>query len=219
MSELLPDILSAEWAWSSFRQDVVQLIAWGYQDAETIIRQRELEEDITGLIRKSINDRLENGELPIQFRMYSAKGEDHVDDTGKLGKQRPRIDILIESSVGRLPRKRYRFEAKRCARKSFNSKYKIEWYAKGIAEFVEGTYALNAPEAGMLGLVQSDTAQYWKAELSDKLNADLALACHSALRDIDPIANLSNVSLSQHQRHDGSSIDLYHLFLDCTPRT
>ena len=216
MNEPLPDILSAEWAWQNFREDVLQLIVWGYQDAEAEIRRREMEEDITGLIRRSINDKLDEEELPLRFRMYSAKGEDHVDDAGKLGKQRPRVDILIESGVGRLPRKRYRFEAKRCARKRFNSKYKIEWYAEGITEFVTGTYALNAPEAGMLGLMQSDDALYWKGELSTHLSTDATLACNSALTDVNLPADIPNVSVSQHRRHDESLIDLYHVFLDCT---
>jgi hypothetical protein len=87
MNEPLPDILSVEWAWPSVREDVLQLIAWGFQGAQGQIRQLELEEDITGLIRKHINDKLDDEELPRRFRLYSAKGEDHVDDTGKLGKK------------------------------------------------------------------------------------------------------------------------------------
>jgi hypothetical protein len=217
MNEPLPDILSVEWAWPSVREDVLQLIAWGFQGAQDEIRQLVLEEDITGLIRKHINDKLDDEELPIRFRLYSAKGEDHVDDTGKLGKKRPRVDILIECSVGRLPRKRYRFEAKRCARNLFNSKYKIEWYAEGIAEFVAGIYARHDPEAGMLGLMQSDRAQYWKKDLSAHLDKDPALACQSGLTDVNLIADLPDVAVSQHKRVDGSLIDLYHIFLDCTP--
>ena len=58
MSEPPPDIDSAEWAWPSFRRDVFQLVAWGYKIAETALRQRHLEEDITGLIRKAINEKI-----------------------------------------------------------------------------------------------------------------------------------------------------------------
>ncbi len=162
-----------------------------------------MEEDITGLIRKHTNDKLDDEELPCRFRLYSAKGEDHVDDTGKLGKKRPRVDILIECSAGRLPRKRYRFEDKRCARNRFNSKYKIEWYVAGIAEYVAGIYARRAPEAGMLGLMQSDEARYWKNELPAHLSRNVALACQSSLLDVSLVADIPDMAVSQHQRLDG----------------
>src|SRR5258706_10860232 len=112
-------------------QCILGLVAWGYQRKEKEIRQRRLEEDITGLIREGINealDELDDDSLP-HFQFYSAHNEDPVDDHGTSGKKRPRVDVLIECSGSR-PRKRYRLEAKRCARKKYKSKYNIDWYAQ-----------------------------------------------------------------------------------------
>ena len=212
-----PDRLSQEWedwGWDSVRRDVFQLVAWGYKITESEIRQRELEEDITGLIRKGIRVKLDE-ELDPRFRLYFPANEDPVDDHGTFGKDRPRVDILIECSAS-FPRKRFRLEAKRCARKKYNSKYTIGWYAEGITAYVEGLYASDSEEAGLLGLVQSDTPSYWKSELSTHLKKDKTLSCLTPLTDVDLNPDLPHTSSSQHQRNNASEITLYHVFLDCS---
>jgi hypothetical protein len=108
-------------------------------------------------------------------------------------------------------------EAKRCARKKYKSKYNIDWYAQGISAFLTGLYAKDSPEGGLLGLMQSDDAKYWKKELSTKLKNDASLCCQSSLSDVDPTPDLPDMTVSAHQRSDGSAIDLYHVFLDCNP--
>ena len=125
MNQPPPNILSPEWGWDNIRCDVFQLIAWGYQRKEEEIRQRKLEEDIIGLIRNGINEILDelDDDLWPRFQLYSAHNEDPVDDHDMLGKERPRVDVLIECAGSR-PRKRYRLEAKRCARKKYNTKYR-----------------------------------------------------------------------------------------------
>lgn len=218
MNQPPPDILSREWGWDNIRCDVFQLVAWGYQRKEKEIRQRDLEEDITGLIRQGINeilDELDDDLLP-RFQFYSAHNEDPVDDHGISGKKRPRVDILIEC-IGSRPRKRYRLEAKRCARKKYRSKYNIDWYAQGISAFLNGLYAKDSPEGGLLGLMQSDDAKYWKNELFTKLKSDASLCCQSPLSDVEPTPDLPDMTVSAHQRSNGTSIDLYHAFLDCNP--
>src|SRR5436305_1522446 len=143
------NILSHEWGWDNIRRDVFQLVAWGYQRKEKEIRQRHLEEDITGLLRMGINETLDelDDDLWPHFQVYSAHNEDPVDDRGAFGKNRPRVDVSIECRGSR-PRKRYRLEAKRCARKKYKSKYNIEWYAQGISAFLNGLYAKDSPEGG-----------------------------------------------------------------------
>ena len=218
MNQPPPNILSYEWGWDNIRRDVFQLVAWGYKRKEKEIRQRRLEEDITGLIRKGINETLDelDDDLLPRFQLYSAHNEDPVDDHGKSGKQRPRVDVLIECSGSR-PRKRYRLEAKRCARKKYKGKYKIDWYVQGISAFLNGLYAKDSPEGGLLGLMQSDDAKYWKNELSRKLKDDASLCCQSSLSEAESMPDLPGVTVSAHQRSDGSAIDLYHVFLDCNP--
>ena len=218
MNQPPPSILSHEWGWDNIRCDVFQLVAWGYQREVKEIRQRRLEEDITGLIRKGINETLDelDDDLLPRFRLYSAHNEDPVDDHGSSGKKRPRVDVLIECSGSR-PRKRYRLEAKRCARKKYRSKYNIDWYAQGISAFLTGLYAKDSPEGGLLGLMQSDDEKYWKKELSTKLKSDTSLCCQSPLSEVESTPDLPGVTVSAHQRSDGSAIDLYHAFLDCNP--
>ncbi len=218
MNQPPPNILSPEWGWDSIRRDVFQLVAWGYRRKEKEIRQRRLEEDITGLIRMGINETLDelDDDLWPRFQLYFAHNEDPVDDHGTSGKKRPRVDVLIECSGSR-PRKRYRLEAKRCARKKYRSKYNIDWYAQGISAFLTGLYAKDSPEGGLLGLMQSDDAKYWKKEPSTKLKNDVSLFCQSFLSDVAPTPDLPDMTVSAHQRSDGSAIALYHVFLDCNP--
>lgn len=212
------NILSHEWGWDNIRCDVFQLVAWGYQRKRKEICQRHKEEDITGLIRRGFNetlDELDDDFFP-RFRLYSAHNEDPVDDHGTAGKERPRVDVLIECSGSR-PRKRYRLEAKRCARKKYKSKYNIDWYAQGINAFLTGLYATDAPEGALLGLMQSDDAEYWKKELSAKLKNDALLCCQSLFSEVASTPDPLEIISSAHRRSDGSAIDLYHVFLDCNP--
>jgi hypothetical protein len=210
MSLSPPDFLSQVWGWENVRRDVFQLVAWGYQIAVKEIRTRNLEEDITGLIRKGINEKLDE-ELPPRFQCYSAHNEDPVDEHASLGKDRPRVDIMIECSIGSGRRRRYRLEGKRCAR----GQQPIRWYAMGIKAFVECRYAKDSPEAGLLGLVQSDTEAYWKSRLAARLEADASLASRAPLTQQALIGELHYFFSSEHLRQDGSTIVLYHVFLDC----
>jgi hypothetical protein len=77
MNQSPPNILSHEWGWDNIHRDVFQLVAWGYRRKEKEIRQRSLEEDITGLIRMGINEtlnELDDDSLP-RFQLYSAHNE------------------------------------------------------------------------------------------------------------------------------------------------
>lgn len=202
-------IVSPAWGWDNVRRDAFQLIAWGYQLAEVAIRQQHLEERITGLIRKGINQKLNDYPGP-RFEIYVPLNEDPIDDTGELGKDRPLVDISIVCGRG-APRKTYRFEAKRCAKNS----NPISWYTKGIEVYVNRTYARDAPEASVIGLVQTDTSVYWKTQLRKKTKQDQALHCKVHPADVEVVADLPGIVVSTHRREDHSLIDLYHVFLDC----
>lgn len=208
----LCDILSNEWGWDNVRRDAFQLVAWGYELTIDRVRQHHVEEDITGIIRNGINQKLDE-ELPPRFQVYSAHNEDPVDDDqNKHGKKRPRVDILIECG-GTRPRKRYRLEAKRCAKNS----YSIGWYAGGVKDYVDLLYSRFDPEAGLLALIQSDDAPHWKSELGSKLLTDKTLALTMPLKDVFLVQELSHMAVSKHMRTDGSEVSLYHAFLDCKP--
>jgi len=82
---------------------------------------------------------------------------------------------------------------------------------------LNGLFAKDSPEGGLLGLMQSDDAKYWKKALSTKLKNDVSLSCQSSLSDVAPTPDLPDMTVSAHQRSDGSAIVLYHVFLDCNP--
>ena len=210
MSEPTPEnFLSLEWGWDNVRFNVFQLLAWGYEIVESEIRQKHKEEDITGLLRKGIREKLDNPSLPEYFRSYTPGNEDPVDDTGKYGSSRPKIDIMFECSGG-LPRLRYCFEAKRCHRR----RYKMDWYSQGIQAFINRQYAKGATEGAMLGLVQSGTTAYWKSGLIAETAQNTALCCETSPTDVTDLV-LPDMTASIHRRNDGSLITLYHVFLDC----
>src|SRR6266849_10768035 len=94
-----------------FRQDALQLLAWGHQD---ICSQRldDLEEtDITGFISEAIDKRLQSLSIPDRFDRYAIKEDNPSTGENRTGKRRRRLDLVIER-VQSGPRPRYTFEAK-----------------------------------------------------------------------------------------------------------
>ncbi len=87
----------------------------------------------------------------------------------------------------------------------------------GIEPFINQQYAKDSPEGGLLGLMQSDDADYWKMQLVDKLTNTPKLVCVSPLTNIDVASDLPGMTVSKHRRIDATTMDLYHAFLDCTP--
>ena len=204
-------ILSQEWGWHSVRRDAFQLLAWGYADAQMRIRREHLEVNITGILSDAMENKLIHGQLPARFILYNVKEEAHVNNTGKLGINRSRLDIVVEHT-GNRPYKKYVFEAKRCDR---GYKGDIKWYGEGINSFLTLDYAREAPEASVVGLVQTDTPEHWKNELIAHAANEHSLMCEVHPTDVDVVADLPGMVVSTHRRADASLIDLYHVFLDC----
>lgn len=211
LESLAESILSQQWGWESVRRDAFQLLAWGYTDSQVAIRREHLEVNITGILADAMDKRLTYPEPPVHFILYNVKEEAHVNTSGKLGNQRPRIDIIVEHT-GNRPAKKYVFEAKRCAKKY---KEGIKWYVKGVENFLTLDYARDAPEASIIGLVQSDTSIHWRAQLRAKTAENAALCCEAYPTDVNVVDDLPDMVVSTHRRNDTSLIDLYHVFLDC----
>ena len=122
------------------------------------------------------------------------------------------MDITIECNHPR-PRRRYCLEAKRCC----HNTHPISWYLEGIPPFLSGQYAADAPEAGLLGLVQGDSPQYWKQRALNELEGQPALACDWVNADIVLTPDLPDMCASRHLRENETRVTLYHAFLDCAP--
>jgi hypothetical protein len=198
------------------RRDAHQLLAWGHQDAFSVIHCNLEEEEITGLIVVAMREKLKDSSLPTRFDRYSVGEEKPLAVEGRTGKSRRKLDIVVESSLPRAVKPEYVFEAKRLRKNG----YPISKYIgkDGLQCFVNGVYASEYSEAAMVGYLQSGSASYWEAELARKLSDDtkneLKIKC-SLCREQDTSAIVDSWH-SQHERAGNVPITVYHLFLDCS---
>jgi hypothetical protein len=198
-----------------FRRDAYQLLAWGHQDSLPRIHRNLIEEEITGLIVEAIEKKLDNPSTPEKFNRYSVGEEQPFASEGRTGKKRRRLDLVVVSGSSR-PRPRYIFEAKRLRKNG----YPIGRYVgeDGLQCFTKGIYASQYSEAAMVGYVQSDAASYWEMELQRSFANDLRndLCIQKPLKKVNVLSSMPDVWFSQHERREGSSIAVYHIFLNCS---
>src|SRR5260370_34490155 len=171
MSYLNPHYLDDKWSdryWPEFRLHVHKLIAWGYEDARSRIRQDHEEEEITGFIAEAIQKRLSFPSCPRWCQRYTLKEDNPVPGKGLTGKRRKVPDFIVELTVP--PRPEYIFEAKRLrTESSFREGY---YFQKGLARFLREEYASRYLEAGMIGYMQCDTSNEWIERLKRYLQHD-----------------------------------------------
>ena len=197
----------------SFRSQVHQLIAWGYQGAQKMIKSSYEEETaITGFIAEAIEDRfLINS--PPWLEHYSVKDDPPVRKMGSSGRSRPRSDLIIQANFARRPE--YVFEAKRLSKNGFG----IDKYigTEGIGRFVNGLYAQRFDEAAMLGYVQSDSLAHWRSKVKGAIDSNAVPLClKSAQHDEMVLGDFPLEWVSEHERAKlGRSINVYHILLDC----
>jgi hypothetical protein len=200
-----------------FRRDAHQLLAWGYQEALPQIHCNLMEEEITGLIVEAMREKLKDPTIPERFYdRYSVGEEKPLAVEGRTGKRRRKLDIVVESNLPREIRPEYIFEAKRLRKNSYPiGKYIGE---DGLQCFVKGVYASQYPEAAMVGYVQSDAASYWESELKRSFDEDRHkdLCIIQLLQKVQVLSSISDVLVSKHERVAGGSIDIYHIFFNCS---
>lgn len=202
----------------SFLRGAHQLLAWGYEDTrrQHKIHALALEEGITGDIVEAIKLRLDDPRTPSKYTThYFVDDESHVRGSGKAGKTRQRLDIVVVCS-SKLPRPEFIFEAKLLRRNGFP----IGLYTGygGMQCFIRGDYAANYPVAAMIGYMQTDDSKRWLAELKRSFTNDVhnVLRIKASLRKVTVIPHLNNEWISVHKRGRNSDIGIFHIFLDCT---
>lgn len=197
-----------------FRKHVFQLLKWGYDRLDALQYQNWKEEDITSDLAGELDEILQDRSSPEWVGRYSVHEEKPITTSDRKGKKRQRLDIEIER-VRRGRRPRYSFEAKRLC----SNTHTIGVYlgSEGLGEFLSGNYAAEENEAGMLGYVQSDTAQVWSQKARDKFRnyPDLVqVYAGGTWSDITILPDLDHCYCSRHQRLTvGRPITVYHLFL------
>jgi len=199
----------------AFREDAHQLLAWGHLDSCRLITPQQEETEITGFIVEAIQSRLDSFTTPARFEKYCVKEDNPVSGEGRTGKKRRRIDIIIEATRPR-PRPRYVFEAKRLCRPS-NTIGKYVG-SEGMMRFISGRYAAECPEVAMIGYVQTDTAEYWFAELENHFSKDSAegLYITAKLTQVSVTADLKDAWVSRHTRKSGNQLAIFHVLLNCS---
>ena len=198
-----------------FKQGAFQLLWWGYVDSRSQFGSTTAEEVISDYIVRAIKERLTDPHTPEDFARFFAENEKPVSSPTRAGKQRRRIDIYVESSS---PRERlaYFFEAKRLRRPT----HSVTGYTgpDGMELFVDGEYAAEEVQGGMIGYIQSDSAGHWETLLDGAIRLDVRkkLSVREHLTRCVILPRLNDTWRTAHLRPNGSEFVLYHMFLDCT---
>jgi len=112
----------------------------------------------------------------------------------------------------------YVFEAKRLRTGGFPIGKYVG--AGGMDDFISCRYASGCPEAAMIGLYQNNDADYWRSELRRAFEADSKsihpkLGTATQLKPVVVVPALTGELVSIHDRPNGFTLQLFHLFLDC----
>jgi hypothetical protein len=193
-----------------FRREAHRLIALGYEKSRCKINCKLEETEITGFICEKIEE-----QLIIDPRLfhYSLKEDNPTKGENRTGKSRRRLDIVIQCSYS-IPRQNYIFEAKRLA----TSGYPIGKYLgeEGLQLFIDGIYACDCPEVGMIGYVQKGSFEHWEKELCQQLPITTELLARKKPKKIKIIDDLEYEWVSKHDRKINKPVTVYHIFLDCS---
>ena len=105
-------LVGGNWAiyQQAFREDVHQLLAWGYEDARSRITPDAEEEVITAFIAEGIDGRIDDLRTPERFSRYSIHNVHFVSPGGQTGKRQLKLDLMLEQ-CGIRPKHRFIFEA------------------------------------------------------------------------------------------------------------
>jgi len=220
--ENLAEVWGEDYA-AAVRRDAHQLLAWSYADTKHMLIEAKDEYEITGLLSDGMNARIDSVETPERFTMYAVQNEKPTSPFGQKGKDRPKLDIQIER-CGVRPKEYFTFEAKRMRDDSLVSKNKsMKEYlgSEGIDRFLSEKYSSESSEAAMLGCVQKHDPDFWLDEigaafLSEGLDGKI-YAVKKFLLNTQVVSDLKFERLSVHQRVSGTTIGIYHLFIDCRP--
>lgn len=147
---------------------VHQVLQEGYRRLDAPSLQATAEPAITGELVRSMQGFLRSMDAPDWADHFSVHDDPPVNEVGRQGKERRRIDIRVDAATPR-PGAGFAFEAKRLARGYTVSKYLGD---DGLGCFLCGAYARQDDDAGMLGYVQDDDEAYWAKEIEDAMRKD-----------------------------------------------
>ncbi len=197
--------------WAAFRRHCHKLLAIGYEQAISRIKNGPDEEtDITGYLCEAIEE---------WFRTHSQdsfcffiREDPPIGGTERTGKRRLRTDLIIGYAAGDRPE--FYFEAKRLHRtKAGAARYSG---LEGMGCFISGRYANRYREVAMIGYVQSDTLDHWHGTLQSKIETDQRqLKVESIEKRVFFSDSFPLEWASVHRRKGSMSVRVFHILLDC----
>lgn len=202
---------------------VHQLLEIGYQSVQSDYGAdcSEIDEpSLTGFLKQSISQALNNPPAQIdEWCDHFFIVEDVLENTeDRTGKRRKKVDIAFECSRDR-PRNHFRFEAKRLHSGEKNASTYLG--DEGLGCFLDGSYGLQDPDAGMLGYVQRNTVDHWAADISALLSDEheiYALTDGGSWNAHSFPNGPEHTYVTKHQRRtDHSEITVFHSLLDFSP--
>ncbi len=201
---------------AQFRRHCHQLIAFGYRAIRCEGHSESDEDLITQRLRQAIQTGQSDGVLPHWADRYFVYDQLPVDVPGYEGKNRPKIDIHVQSNESP-HRPLYHFEAKRL--RTGNTHSVSEYVGKdGLDMFLAELYGRTGDEGGMLGYVQSESPTHWAEKIGNKLHPDPPgnhrLIPEGGWSRVPLIAELEHTYVTRHARPSLRNITVYHTLLD-----
>jgi hypothetical protein len=173
---------------------------------------QSVEDNITMRLVQEINAFLRNEKCPRWCRRYCVRDQVPQSISGTPARQRPQVDIEMESTAPRRPL--YHFEAKRLRRNA--NAIKLYLGKDGLGCFLSGRYGTACVEGGMLGYVQDDSPDFWASAFSSSFESGTKLQLASEpqwLQEIIPDGPALTFN-THHTRTNLPNIRILHSFLD-----
>lgn len=202
----------------AFVRDAHRLIARGFRRIKPEEQSETEEESITEKLVAAINALVQAEDAEPWMDRYHAADDLRLPFPGREGKGRPRVDIeIIHVRPGRRPR--FHFEAKRLGRSHAVGEYVGP---EGLGCILNGEYARDSDDAGMIGYVQSETCPRWAEKIRKKLwknSRDYSLLEGKTWEALGIFGELESVYRTRHARPAVQrDVDVYHtLLLCCNP--
>ena len=196
--------------WPAFRHDVFSLLQVGHGSLSRSRLRGAHEKEITGELARALQQMLDDPAAPDWYDHYSVHEEPRIHAPDRKGKHRRRLDLRFERT-GPRPRPHYEFEAKRlCRGKSGVAEY---LGVDGLGAFLNGDYAAQWPEAGMLGYIQSDDRDFWQNAIAMKISQEQALPPDGEWRPEPAVGQLPTYRSTHRRGKSLNPIRIYHVLL------
>jgi hypothetical protein len=203
-----------------FVEHVHRLLAMGYellaQEHDTGELQAREETEITGLLSQAMDRARHDDRIRDWAWIYAVSDDAPINDHGLEGKRRPRIDIQVRRQRRVAPEPCFHFEAKRL----YSDKCIAEYVGReGLKSLLDGWYARQHADTGMLAYVQAGSCEDWANKVSARLGrrpADFALPEHAVYWKKRPAPSELKWSFtSSHPTAKGRPLEVHHTFLLC----